>query len=51
MFEPTRLSGEYLVEAYSQTVPTRPRSVRSATEEAQKCAAVQSPRTPRRQSR
>ena len=50
MFEPTRLSGEYLVGAYSQTVPMRPWSVRSATDGAQKRAAVQSPRMPRRQN-
>jgi len=34
MFEPTRLSGEYLVDAYSQTVPTRPRAIRPAGEAA-----------------
>lgn len=32
MFEPTRLSGEYLVDAYAQTVPTRPRAIRPAGE-------------------
>lgn len=29
MFEPTRLSGEYLIDAYSQTVPIHPRAVRA----------------------
>jgi hypothetical protein len=32
MFEPTRLSGEHLVDAYSQTVPMHPRALRPAGE-------------------
>jgi hypothetical protein len=40
MFEPTRLSGEYLVDAYSQTVPMRPRSIRPAEDAAGKPEVV-----------
>jgi hypothetical protein len=49
MFEPTRLSGEYLVDAYSQTVPMRPRSVRSASGSAERTEAVRGQRVTRRQ--
>jgi len=51
MFESTRLSGEYLVDAYSQTVPMRPRSVRSVTDREQNPEAVRRPRSNWRRSR
>jgi hypothetical protein len=50
MFEPTRLAGEYLVDAYSQTVPTRPRPVGRATRAVEEPEAVGHPRPKRRQS-
>jgi hypothetical protein len=53
MFEPTRLSGEYLIDAYSQTVPIHPRSVRSVTvtEQMQQPGTHRRRPTPRRQRR
>jgi hypothetical protein len=51
MFEPTRLSGDYLVDAYTQTVPMRPRAVRSATSRVEEPEAVRLARSRRRQSR
>jgi hypothetical protein len=51
MFEPTRLSGEYLVDAYSQTVPMRPRAVRGLSERTDKRDAVRRPGATRRQRR
>jgi hypothetical protein len=51
MFEPTRLSGVYLVDAYSQTVPMRPRPVRSVSERVDKPEEVRLPGATRRQGR
>jgi hypothetical protein len=51
MFEPTRLSGEYLVDAYSQTVPMRLRSLHPAGEAARGPEVVQHTRAARRQTR
>jgi hypothetical protein len=53
MFEPTRLAGEYLVDAYSQTVPIQPRSVQSATatEQRQQPGTDRCLPAPRRQRR
>ena len=51
MFEPTRLSGEYLVDAYSQTVPARPRAIRPAGEVGRGPEAVQRTLAAGRQTR
>jgi len=53
MFEPTRLAGEYLVGAYSQTLPIHPCSVHSATaiEQTQQPGTERRLPAPRRQRR
>ena len=51
MFEPTRLSGEYLIDAYGQAVPMRPRAVKNATGRAEEPEAVKCLGAPRRQGR
>jgi hypothetical protein len=51
MFEPTRLSGEHLIDAYSQVVPMRPRCVRRALGHEQRAAVARPARASRRQGR
>ena len=51
MFEPTRLSGEHLVDAYAQTVPMRPRALRPAGEGERRSEVVRGTLATGRQNR
>jgi hypothetical protein len=51
MFEPTRLSDEHLIDAYSQVVPMRPRALQRRPGHEQRSAVARPARASRRQGR